>query len=70
MPEATLVISRRLPAPIAEVYRAWTDPELMRHWSCPAEIKVAEVECDADTRDRHEEGWVSCFTNLENFLSA
>ncbi|BDB26812.1 activator of HSP90 ATPase [Cupriavidus sp. TA19] len=36
-PEATrdLVISRLLKAPRAKVWRAWSDPELLRQWWCP-----------------------------------
>ena len=34
-PETDLVISRVLNAPRAALWRAWTDPELLRQWWCP-----------------------------------
>jgi len=39
-------IHRRLPAPIREVFRWWTDPELLREWMTP----VGTVEADVDLR--------------------
>ena len=46
MSNVTLVLSRRVPAAVSEVYRAWTDPQLMRQWYCPGEMKVAEIDCE------------------------
>ena len=37
-------IHRRLPAPIAEVFRWWTDPELLREWMTPVGTVDAEVD--------------------------
>ena len=37
-------VERLLPAPIDEVYAAWTDPELMTQWLAPT--GYAEVEAD------------------------
>jgi uncharacterized protein YndB with AHSA1/START domain len=37
-------IRRRLPAPIAEVFRWWTDPELLREWMSPMGSVDAEVD--------------------------
>jgi uncharacterized protein YndB with AHSA1/START domain len=39
-------IHRRLPAPIGEVFRWWTDPELLREWMTP----VGTVEAEVDLR--------------------
>ena len=39
-------ITRVLPGRPDEVFRAWTDPELMRHWMSP----VGEAEADVDLR--------------------
>jgi len=39
-------INRRLPAPIAEVFRWWTDPELLCEWMTP----VGTVEAEVDLR--------------------
>lgn len=33
--EGTIVIERHLNASIAQVYAAWTDPNLMMRWYCP-----------------------------------
>ena len=37
-------IRRRLPAPIAEIFRWWTDPELLRQWMSPIGTVDAEVD--------------------------
>jgi len=39
-------IHRRMPAPIGEVFRWWTDPELLREWMTP----VGTVEAEVDLR--------------------
>ena len=39
-------IVRILPAPPDEVFRAWTDPERLRHWMSP----IGEAEADVDPR--------------------
>ena len=39
-------IHRRLPAPIDEVFRWWTDPDLLKEWMTP----VGTVEADVDLR--------------------
>lgn len=46
MSDVTLVLSRRVPATLSEVYRAWTDPQLMRQWYAPGDMKVAEIDCE------------------------
>ena len=42
----TVEIRRRLPAPVAEVFRWWTDPDLVATWMAP----VGEVEASIDLR--------------------
>jgi uncharacterized protein YndB with AHSA1/START domain len=39
-------INRRLPAPIGEVFRWWTDPDLLKEWMTP----IGTVEADVDLR--------------------
>jgi uncharacterized protein YndB with AHSA1/START domain len=39
-------LERILPAPPAEVFRAWTDPERLRVFMCPGAITSADVEAD------------------------
>lgn len=39
-------IRRRLPAPIGEVFRWWTEPDLLRQWMAP----IGTVEADIDLR--------------------
>lgn len=46
MSDVTLVLSRRVPATLAEVYRAWTDPQIMSQWYAPGDMKVAEIDCE------------------------
>ena len=39
-------VTRLVPAPVEEVFRAWTDPAVMRRWFGPGEA-TAEIEADA-----------------------
>jgi uncharacterized protein YndB with AHSA1/START domain len=48
--EQTIVITRELRAPAHIVFRAWTEPELLRRWWAPASLGAELVECDADVR--------------------
>ena len=41
--QTVLTVRRLLPAPIAQVYRAWTEPERMREWCAPEGMDVAEA---------------------------
>lgn len=47
MTETSLSITRVFPATPERVFDAWTQPEHLRHWSCPEGYSVAEVtgEC-------------------------
>jgi uncharacterized protein YndB with AHSA1/START domain/predicted enzyme related to lactoylglutathione lyase len=44
--DTALLMKRRLPAPQAAVFEAWTDPQHVRLWFCPVgfEVVVAEVD--------------------------
>jgi uncharacterized protein YndB with AHSA1/START domain len=42
----SLTIKRRFKAPPAKVYAAWTDPEKVKVWMGPGEVKAKSVECD------------------------
>lgn len=46
-PETDLIISRVLAAPRAALWRAWTEPELLRQWWCPrpwtTEVRAFEL---------------------------
>lgn len=41
-----LVLNRLLDASPAKIWRAWTEPELMKQWFCPAPWKVTEAKID------------------------
>jgi uncharacterized protein YndB with AHSA1/START domain len=44
----SLTIKRRINAPPAKVYQAWTDPQKMMRWYAPADAETLRAE--ADTR--------------------
>ncbi|HEV3235280.1 MAG TPA: SRPBCC domain-containing protein [Candidatus Dormibacteraeota bacterium] len=44
--DQVLEVTRRLSAPAAEVFRWWTEPELLRQWMSP----VGTVEAEVDLR--------------------
>ena len=41
-----LVLERTLNAPRALVWKAWTDPELLKQWFAPRPYQISEVELD------------------------
>jgi uncharacterized protein YndB with AHSA1/START domain len=49
----SLTITRKLPAPPERCFRAWTDPQALKHWFGPGEIKVIEAESDARVGGRY-----------------
>lgn len=42
----SLTLKRRLNAKPAKVFAAWTDPEKVKHWMGPGEVKALSAECD------------------------
>lgn len=41
-----LVIRKLIPASREEVFGAWSDPESIRHWMCPGDVRTAEAQID------------------------
>jgi uncharacterized protein YndB with AHSA1/START domain len=52
----SLTIKRRLKAPPAKVFAAWTDPEKMKQWMGPGAMTGQLTECDARIGGRYR--WV------------
>jgi len=52
----SLTIKRRFAAPPEKVFSAWTDPEKVKHWMGPGEVKVLRSEADARKGGRYR--WV------------
>ena len=52
----SLTIKRRLNAPPAKVFAAWTDPDKVKGWMGPGEVKATHVESDPRTGGRYR--WV------------
>lgn len=66
-PEHSIIVSRTLDAPAAEVYRAWTEPEVMVRWM------AAKVDADVRVGGRYrtesapmEDG--SCYVHTGEYL--
>lgn len=49
----SLTLKRRFKAPPAKVFAAWTDPEKVKAWMGPGEIKVLHAECDPRVGGRY-----------------
>ena len=45
-PELDLVLSRVVDVPPERVWRAWTEPELLKQWFCPKPWMTTECEID------------------------
>jgi uncharacterized protein YndB with AHSA1/START domain len=52
----SLTLKRRLKAAPAKVFAAWIDPEKVKRWMGPGEVKVLHVESDPRTGGRYR--WV------------
>ena len=46
----SLTLKRRLNAPPAKVYPAWTDPEKLARWFGPSQVKAGSVQAEIDVR--------------------
>jgi uncharacterized protein YndB with AHSA1/START domain len=49
----SLTLKRRLAAPPAKVFAAWTDPEKIKRWMGPGETKAVLAESDARVGGRY-----------------
>ncbi len=49
----SLTLKRRLKAPPAKVFAAWTDPEKIKRWMGPGEIVAIRAESDARVGGRY-----------------
>jgi uncharacterized protein YndB with AHSA1/START domain len=47
--EHELVLTRLIDAPREKLYRAWTEPELMKQWFCPRPWTTPVIEVDVRT---------------------
>jgi uncharacterized protein YndB with AHSA1/START domain len=59
----SLTIKRRFNAAPAKVFAAWTDPEKVKRWMGPGEVKALRVESDPRTGGRYR--WVMQAPNGE-----
>jgi uncharacterized protein YndB with AHSA1/START domain len=48
--ERELVVSRTVHGPASIVYRAWTDPELLKQWWAPKSFPITLLSCETDVR--------------------
>jgi len=51
--EFAVTLTRTIPGPRPEVYRAFLDPELLTRWMCPGEFVVSTASVDAHVGGRH-----------------
>lgn len=49
----SLTIKRRFNAPVAKVYAAWTDPEKIKRWMGPGEVKTVRAKNDLRSGGRY-----------------
>lgn len=53
MNDTCLTLARTLPAPVGQVFEAWTRPEILQRWMGPGNIAVYACEADARTGGRY-----------------
>jgi uncharacterized protein YndB with AHSA1/START domain len=49
----SLTVKRRLKAPPAKVFAAWIEPEKVKAWMGPGEVKAVAAECDPRVGGRY-----------------
>ena len=49
----SLTVKRRFKASPAKVFAAWTDPEKVKHWMGPGQVRVVEAQADARPGGRY-----------------
>jgi uncharacterized protein YndB with AHSA1/START domain len=52
----SLTLKRRIKAPPAKVFAAWIDPEQVKRWMGPGEVKAVSAACDPRIGGRYH--WV------------
>jgi uncharacterized protein YndB with AHSA1/START domain len=52
-----LFLHRKIPAPVDEVFRAWTEPESMRDWFAPPDKETSIAEVDLRVGGRYRIGF-------------
>ena len=64
----SLTLKRRFKAPPAKVFAAWTDPEKVKRWMGPGEMKAVIAESDIRAGGHYR--WIMQAPNGENTMSA
>jgi uncharacterized protein YndB with AHSA1/START domain len=66
--ERELVLARIIDAPREKVFRAWTDPALLKQWFAPYTARVRHwtvADREAHEKMGFHEGWSRCGEQLE-----
>ena len=53
MTEFAVALTRSIPGPREEVYRAFLDPDVLQRWFCPGEFAVVTASVDEHVGGRH-----------------
>ena len=53
MTEFAVEVTRTIPGPRADVYRAFLDPDVLQRWFCPGEFAVVTASVDEHVGGRH-----------------
>ena len=53
MTEFAVALTRTIPGPREDVYRAFLDPDLLQRWFCPGEFAVVTASVDEHVGGRH-----------------
>ncbi len=52
-PAYELVLEREFDAPPEKIFKAWTDPELLKQWLCPLPWTISDVKLDVRAGGRN-----------------